>query len=139
MLVAGGLLALGRGTPKDMVSSYKWAFIVAEASRLAELKNGARQLLSFIEPKMTAEQVHRAKTEAYQFRSLANAPVQQSPPPAPARDPLPTLPSERSGSTRSAPAPQATSRTEPQKKTGTTEAEDLLSKVPPEIRKRYGL
>lgn len=72
MLVAAGLTALGKGTPKDYIVSYKWAFLVAQGSQMADLKNGGRQLIGMLEPRMSADQVQSAKTQAYQFRAVAS-------------------------------------------------------------------
>jgi TPR repeat protein len=134
MLVTSAFLAIGRGTQKDQISGYKWAYIVAEGSRAVDLKDGARQLLRMLEPKMTAEQIQRAKAEAYQFRALGNVPVQQTQPSEPRRDIVPPLPTTRPVTT----APAA-SQPESQKKGADVDIDALLNKVPPGLRNRFGL
>ena len=69
MLVLGGHLAIGRGAPKDNIAAYKWAYIVAEGSRVHESRNGARQLLTLLELRMTPADVAQAKSEALRFRA----------------------------------------------------------------------
>jgi hypothetical protein len=152
MLVAGGLTALGKGTPKDYVVSYKWAFLVAEGSQAMDMKNGGRQLISMLEPRMTADQIQRAKTQAYQFRAVgtvattatatpAAAPA-RTPPPAPA-PPAPSVQpatppqpaASASGGTQSSSALEA----EAKKQLTKENVDRLMKNVPPVYRKRFGL
>jgi hypothetical protein len=86
MLVAAGLTALGKGTPKDYVVSYTWAFLVAEGSQRTDMKNGGRQLISMLEPRMTADQIQRAKTQAYQFRAVGSVATTATPAAVPAQN-----------------------------------------------------
>ncbi len=62
MLVLAGLYAIGRGTSNDNLKAYKWAYIVSVGTRVEEFRNGARQLISVLETRMTPEQVNLAKT-----------------------------------------------------------------------------
>ena len=115
MLVAGGLTALGKGTPKDYVSSYKWAFLVAEGSQMTDMKNGARQLISMLEPRMTADQIQRAKTQAYQFRAVGSGGTTAAPAAAPARiSPTAVAPTPPAPSVQSPTPPASTAAVEPQ-------------------------
>ncbi len=115
MLVAGGLTALGKGTPKDYVSSYKWAFLVAEGSQMTDMKNGARQLISMLEPRMTADQIQRAKTQAYQFRATGSGGTTAAPAAAPAQiSPTAVAPTPPAPSVQSPTPPASTAAVEPQ-------------------------
>lgn len=117
MLVLAALLAIGRGTAKDEVAAYKWAYIVAEGSRVFEFKNGARQLLTLLETRMTPAKVAEAKADADRFRETkpqllgtpnpakdaASRPAPQSPAPITAREPQRTAaPSPSPGPTNDA-------------------------------------
>jgi hypothetical protein len=167
MLVAGGLTALGKGTPKDYVSSYKWAFLVAEGSQRTDLKNGGRQLIGMLEPRMTADQIQRAKTQAYQFRAVgtpattAAAPAQVSPQPlavAPAPPALslqptapPALQPQQSPTSSTAPPHQpaasasggtttpSSAALEARKHLGNQNVDRMIKNMPPQYRKRFGL
>jgi Sel1 repeat len=115
MLVAGGLTALGKGTPKDYVSSYKWAFLVAEGSQMPDMKNGGRQLISMLEPRMTADQIQRAKTQAYQFRAVGSDGTTTAPAAAPARISPTAVASAPPAASAQAPTPPApTAAVQPQ-------------------------
>ena len=58
MLILAGLYAVGRGVPKDNIKAYKWAYIVGAGSRVEEFRNGARQLTSLLESRMTPDDVN---------------------------------------------------------------------------------
>jgi len=92
MLILSGLLAIGRGTPRDYVASYKWAYIVSVASRTDEYRDGAKQLLGLIEPRMTPEQIAQAKSQAMSFRASSASPSSQASAPAPTNPTIPPLP-----------------------------------------------
>ena len=64
MLILAGLYATGRGAPKDNVQAYKWAYIVSAGSRVDEFRNGAKQLMGVLAPKMTTDEISRATAEA---------------------------------------------------------------------------
>jgi hypothetical protein len=64
MLIVAGLYATGRGVPKDNVQAYKWAYIVSVGSRVDEFRNGARQLMSVLAPKMKTDEISVATAEA---------------------------------------------------------------------------
>src|SRR5262249_16972707 len=70
MLVLAGMLAIGRGTQKDNVAAYKWAHIVSQGSRIPDLKNGASQLISLLETRMSAAEIAQAKSDALAFRAV---------------------------------------------------------------------
>jgi hypothetical protein len=151
MLVAGGLTALGKGTPKDYVGSYKWAFLVAEGSQAADMKNSGRQLITMLEPRMTADQIRRAKTEAYQFKAVgtpaaparisttapASAPSVQSPPPPASMASPPPPPASAPGATPAPALPLAA--VEARKHLNKENVDRLIQNVPPTYRKRFGL
>jgi Sel1 repeat len=168
MLVAGGLTALGKGTPKDYVVSYKWAFLVAEGSQMVDMKNGGRQLISMLQPRMTADEIQRAKTQAYQFRAVGTvattatpaaapapipptivapappAPSLQSPaPPAvgPQQSPrLSTAPLAQPAASASGGTPaQSPAALEAQKHLGKENVDRMIKNMPPEYRRRFGL
>ena len=168
MLVAGGLTALGKGTPKDYVVSYTWAFLVAEGSQRTDMKNGGRQLISMLEPRMTADQIQLAKTQAYQFRAVgsvattatpAAAPAQISPtavahaPPAPSVQSAtpPAVQPQPKSSTAPPPQPVASAsggtsaqspsalEAEAKKRLSKENVDRLMKNVPPVYRKRFGL
>jgi hypothetical protein len=152
MLVAGGLTALGKGTPKDYVGSYKWAFLVAEGSQANDMKNSGRQLIGMLEPRMTADQIRRAKADAYQFKAVgttaapAAAPARISattPAPAPSvqSTPAPALtvpPPQPAPSATPAPALPQTAA-EARKHLNKENVDRLIQNVPPSYRKRFGI
>jgi hypothetical protein len=159
MLVAAGMTALGKGTPKDYVVSYKWAFLVAEGAQAVDLKNGARQLMTLLQQRLTPEQILSAKTQAYQFRAIltpsaAAVPAATSPAataPAPAAAP-PTVAAPAPAAPALQPAsptggPQQTAQTPPaqtdvaleaQKHLNKENVDKLMKNVPPQYRKRFG-
>jgi hypothetical protein len=167
MLVAAGLTALGKGTPKDYIVSYKWAFLVAQGSQMADLKNGGRQLISMLEPRMSADQVQTAKTQAYQFRAVAspvprasvtNTPIATTAPAAtapasaavPVVAPAPAAPSLQSTTPTGGPQPaprvsetttspsQSPIAVEAQKHMSKEKVDRMMKNIPPEYRKRFG-
>ncbi len=81
MLVLSGLLAIGRGVQKDPVGAYKWAYIVGEASHIDEFKNGARQLVTLLETRMSPAEIAKGKSDAEHFHATKS---QSSSTPAPA-------------------------------------------------------
>jgi hypothetical protein len=144
MLVLAGLLTLGRGTPKDELAAYKWAHIVAEGSRVEEYKNGARQLRSLLETRMTPANVSQAKSDAERFRASTQSPATPSPastssgnstPPSPSAPARASEPTPTPGS----PLPSTASRDTPASKSDrNSEMDKMLDMVPPGMRKRYG-
>lgn len=167
MLVTAGLAALGKGTSKDYVVSYKWAFLVAEGSQQFDMKNGGRQLISLLEPRMTPEQIQGAKTMAYQFRAitvpvrpgaaipppaLATVPPTSVAPPPAAPTLQPTAPSAGPQPAPRAPAPAVSETTtspsspsqspialEAQKHMSKDNVDKMMKNIPPQFRKRFGL
>lgn len=140
MLVSGGLMALGKGTPLDYAGAYKWAFIVAEGSQKADMKSSARQLIGMLEPRMTADQIQRAKSDAYQFRAVGTTATTPPAAPAPARI-APTAPaaSAPAEARSDSPSPAAGELEKHLPKKDSVEVDKLLKRVPPEYRKRFGL
>jgi TPR repeat protein len=132
MLILGGLYAIGRGVPKDNIKAYKWAYIVGAGSRVEEFRNGARQLTSLLETRMTPDDVNLAKSDAGRWRATAgNTPAQTAAPaavqPAPAAPAPPPAP---------AAAPQAAApSSQPAKK---DDVDDLMNQIPA-LRKKLGL
>jgi hypothetical protein len=70
MLIVAGLYAIGRGTTKDNVKAYSWAYIVASASKVDEYRYGARQLKSLLMKKMTSDEIGRAVVAAKAWRAV---------------------------------------------------------------------
>jgi TPR repeat protein len=132
MLILGGLYAIGRGAPKDNIKAYKWAWIVGSASRVDEFRNGARQLTSLLETRMTPDEINRARSEASGWHSAPSTrPAQtaapaavQPPPPAPA-PPAPAV---------SAAAPQPAAPAPAAKK---SDSDNLMDQIPA-LRKKLG-
>jgi len=79
MLILAGLYATGRGVQKDNIQAYKWAYIVGAGSRVDEFRNGARQLMGVLAPKMTTDDISRATADAGRWHATitptAPAPV----------------------------------------------------------------
>lgn len=145
MLVLAGLLAIGRGTPKDESAAYKWAYIVAQGSRVYEFKNGAQQLLTLLETRMTPAKVIQAKSDAERFRAMKqstgapspaveppSSPTKPAPAPVAAQDP----PAAAASSAPS--SPTAAHVTPPAKSDRNSDIDKMLDMVPPGMRKRYG-
>ena len=134
MLILAGLYATGRGVPKDNIKAYKWAYIVGSASRVEEFRNGARQLTSLLETRMTPDDVNLAKSDAGRWRATASTgpaqtaapaavqPAPASPAPAPAVSAAPAAPQP------AAPAPQAAKK---------SDTDDLMNQIPA-LRKKLG-
>jgi TPR repeat protein len=73
MLILAGLYASGRGTAKDNVKAYKWAYVVASASKVDGFRNGARRLLGVLETRMTADETSLSKTNAASWHATPAA------------------------------------------------------------------
>ena len=139
MLVLAGLYAIGRGTSNDNLKAYKWAYIVSVGTRVEEFRNGARQLISVLETRMTPEQVNLAKTAAGGWRAVRtqakpgvptdNVRQDSQPPPAPA-------------ASKQAPASPAADSISPQGPRSSSIKKDdmdaILEQVPSGLRKRFG-
>ena len=144
MLILAGLYAIGRGVERNNVESYKWAYIVNGASRVEEFRNGARQLMSVLEGRMSAEEINLAKTEASQWRAVVvgkqapaarpdsfsrNSPYVAPPAPAPAV----------AAPVAAAPAPAATAPSpSSQPSANISDIDGLLKQVPSGLRKKFG-
>jgi TPR repeat protein len=144
MLVLSGLYAIGRGTTKDNVSAYKWAYIVSVGTRVEEFRNGARQLMGLLETKMTAAEISRARSEAgawhaapTQVRLAAPTDNAPRPPPLPtvskqsAPPPPASAPAANTAATSNSPAPHSGSGKK-------DDMDEMMDRVPPELRKRFG-
>jgi hypothetical protein len=154
MLIVAGLYASGRGVTKDNVKAYSWGYIVASASKVDEYRNGARQLMSLLEKRMTSDEIGHGVVAARAWRAVPAAgvtkasnieraaddssdqPAPAAPPPAPAVvQPAPALAPSSAVSQpalpRIAPAP-------PAKNARRDDVHDLLDQVPQGLRKRFG-
>jgi len=139
MLVLAGLYAIGRGTSNDNLNAYKWAYIVSVGTRVEEFRNGARQLISVLETRMTPEQVNLAKTAAGGWRAVRtqakpavptdNVRQDSQPPPPPA-------------ASKQSPATSSADSISPQGPRSSSIKKDdmdaILEQVPSGLRKRFG-
>jgi hypothetical protein len=160
MLITSGLYAIGRGVQKDYVRAYEYAYIVSSVAKVDEFRNGSRQLIGVLEPKMTAEEINRAKTDASQWHAVSNpnqvkvsVPADNTraapllPPPAASSNPRPSPPASNpqpAPATSNAPAsPRPSNEPEPRvaagKNTKKDDVDNILDQVPQGLRKRFGL
>ena len=143
MLVLSGLYAIGRGTPKDNVNAYKWAYIISVGTRVEEFRNGARQLMGLLETKMTADELSRARSEAGRWHAVPTqarlaVPTDDVKRDSPLPQPLSTLPKPSAPATVPA-ANTAASSNSPAPRSGKKDdMDELMDKVPSELRKRFG-
>jgi TPR repeat protein len=156
MLVLAGMLAVGRGTLKDNVTAYKWAYIVSQGSRTPDLKNGASQLISLLETRMNGAEIAKAKSDAIAFRATqtnsstrepaapapapaaAYVPNTISPPPPPQATVVPPT-SVATPLPQSAPITREMEAKRPQSRNERdSDVDRLLDNIPPNIRKRFG-
>jgi TPR repeat protein len=139
MLVLAGLYAIGRGTSNDNLNAYKWAYIVSVGTRVEEFRNGARQLISVLETRMTPEQVDLAKTAAGGWRAVRTQAkpavptdnASQPPPPPAASKQSPASPATSSADTISPQGPRSSSIKK-------DDMDAILEQVPSGLRKRFG-
>jgi TPR repeat protein len=82
MLIVAGLYAVGRGVQKNNINAYKWAYIVNNASRVDEFRNGSRQLMGVLESRMSPEEVNYSRSEAGRWRPVVTARPSAAPPAA---------------------------------------------------------
>lgn len=146
MLILAGLYAIGRGVERNNVESYKWAYLVNGASRVEEFRNGARQLMSVLEGRMSSEEINLARTEASQWRAVVvgnPAPAahpdsfsRNSPYVAPAA-PAPAIAAAAPVAAAPAPAAPAPSPSS-QPSADISDIDGLLKQVPSGLRKRFG-
>ena len=143
MLVLSGLYAIGRGTPKDNVNAYKWAYIISVGTRVEEFRNGARQLMGLLETKMTADELSRARSEAGRWHAAPTqarlaVPAYDVKRDSPLPQPLSMLPKPSAPATVPA-ANTAASSNSPAPRSGKKDdMDELMDKVPSELRKRFG-
>jgi len=141
MLVLAGLYAIGRGTSNDNLKAYKWAYIVSVGTRVEEFRNGARQLISVLETRMTPEQINQAKVDAGGWRAVRTqakpaVPTdnvrQDSQPPAPAASKqAPASPATGSADSSSPQGPRSSSIKK-------DDMDAILEQIPSGLRKRFG-
>jgi len=148
MLILAGLYAVGRGVEKDNIKAYKWAYIINGASRVDEYRNGARQLISVLERKMSAEDINYAKQEANRWRATpAGKSGQNTAPSAPASSAPSLASSPQATSPQTAAAsPPVPATAQPATRTSSTDSssgkkndvDNLLDQVPSGLRKKFG-
>jgi len=161
MLIVAGLYASGRGTTKDNVKAYSWAYIVASAGKLEEDRNGARQLMSLLMKRMTSDEIGRAVVAARAWRAVRTAgagksphieraaesdqPAAAAPPPVPVV--VPSAPAAQPSTVVSQPAPSnvtvlpaspKATPAQPVKNAKRDDVRELVDQVPPGLRKRFG-
>jgi TPR repeat protein len=132
MLILGGLYAIGRGVPKDNIKAYKWAYIVGAGSRVEEFRNGARQLTSLLETRMTPDDVNLAKSDAGRWRATASTGPAQTAAPA-AIQPAPASPAPAPAVSAAPAAPQPAAPQAAKK----SDTDDLMNQIPA-LRKKLG-
>jgi TPR repeat protein len=140
ILILSGLYAIGRGTAKNNISAYKWATVAASGARIQETRNGARQLIGVLEGRMSREEVQQAKSEAERWRPMPSQRQNPAEISTPERRDVESAPPARQTTTaddsiRPSRAP------EPEKESSgrNSGVDDLLSRMPPGLRKRLGL
>lgn len=149
MLILAGLSAIGRGAPQDNLGAYKWAYIVAYASKVDEFRNGARQLMGVLETRLTPDQVYAAKTDASRWHANPTAkPAPTAQPGQPAPAPVPTVANASPPPAAPSPPPQPQSPAkitvypspQPASPQGAkkSDADNLLDQVPQSLRKKFG-
>jgi TPR repeat protein len=72
MLITSGRYAIGRGVQKDHVRASAYATIVSSVTKVDEIRNGSRQLMGVLEPKMTPEEINRANSDASRWHAVSN-------------------------------------------------------------------
>jgi hypothetical protein len=150
MLILSGLYATGRGVKKDNVQAYKWAYLVNAGSKVDEYRNDSRQLIGQLEAKMTPAEISQAKSEAYKFHAVsAKAQVQTAAAKtAPAEDLTRAAPAQPIGAAPTMPSPAASAPLPAKANDNSDEPsrvvrrpnieEQVLDRVPHNLRKRYG-
>ena len=142
MLVLAGLYAIGRGTSNDNLNAYKWAYIVSVGTRVEEFRNGARQLMSVLETRMTPEQVNLAKTAAGGWRAVRTQAKPAVPTDSVRQDSQPPPAPAVSKQSPAAPATSSADSNNPQGPRSSSIKKDdmdaILEQVPSGLRKRFG-
>ena len=139
MLILAGLYAVGRGVHKDNVKAYRWAYIVSNASRVDEFRDGSRQLMGVLEGRMTPEEIKLAKSEADRWHAVAtNTPTPPAPPPdtssnAPPAAPPPVI--TTAAPIAPAPPPPAASSPRPPAKTTSDDSSSPLDTITKNVKK----
>jgi TPR repeat protein len=144
MLVLSGLYAIGQGTLQDNISAYKWAYIVSVGTRVEEFRNGARQLMGLLETKMTSGDLNRARSEANAWQAAPSQPKLAAPTDNAPSQPSPTA--LKPSPPASAPAASTAASSNPQPQPPHTSSnsgrkddmDEMMNRVPPEVRKRFG-
>ena len=132
MLILAGLYAVGRGVQRDNVKAYKWAYIVGAGSRVEEFRNGARQLVSLLETRITPEDVNLAKSDAGRWHATASTGPAQTAAPA-AVQPAPASPAPAPAVSAAPAAPQPAAPQAAKK----SDTDDLMNQIPA-LRKKLG-
>jgi TPR repeat protein len=142
MLILAGLYAIGRGVQKNNINAYKWAYIVNGASRVDEFRNGSRQLMGVLEPRMSPEEVNYARSEAGRWRPVVTS-RQSAAPPAASTAPAPPP-------AASATPPTAAANPQPPARTSSDDSSSPLDSLAkkgdidsflrevPSLRKKFG-
>jgi hypothetical protein len=140
MLVLGGLYAIGRGTPKDNVNAYKWAYIVSVGTRVDEFRNGARQLMGVLETRMTSGELSQARASAASWHAVPTQARLATPADNPAPQPSPPVskPSPPASAVAGASGPTASSADSGPRSGKKDDIDNLMDKMPSELRKRFG-
>lgn len=160
MLITSGLYAIGRGVRKDYVRAYEYAYIVSSVTKIDEFRNGSRQLMGVLEPKMTPEEINRAKTDASQWHAVSNpnqvkvsvpadntraAPLLTPPAASSNPRPPPLASNPQPAPAISNPLPSARASNEPAeprvaagKNAKKDDVDNILDQVPQGLRKRFG-
>lgn len=143
MLVLSGLYAIGQGTLQDNISAYKWAYIVSVGTRVEEFRSDARQVIGLLETKMTSGDINRARSEANAWRAAPAQPKLAAP--TGNAQPSSTVTTQPPPPT-SAPAASTAASSNPQPQPPRTSSnngrrddmDEMMNRVPPELRKRFG-
>jgi hypothetical protein len=142
-LILSGLYVIGRGTPSDLISAYKWASIAASVAEIDEQRNGARQLIGVLESRLTPDELRRAKVEAERGDLATSRAPQDSTNDTGADrrrpEPLPAVSSQPRQSTVEKPAKSGSAVEAGTDSKLKSDVDDLLNRLPAELRKRMGL
>jgi hypothetical protein len=142
LLIVSGLYAIGRGVPKDNVKAYEYAFIVSSATKVDEFRNGSRQLMGVLEPRMTPEEINLARTDASRWRATGRStqvsiPANAGPsgPTPPRTTPNPPPPPATTTAPEDPTPLKPVAKADPPKK---GDVDNLLDQVPQGLRKKFG-
>jgi TPR repeat protein len=141
MLVLAGLYAIGRGTSNDNLKLPDGPHS-SVGTRVEEFRNGARQLMSVLETRMTPEQVNLAKTAASGWRAVRTQARPAVPTDNVRQDSQPPPPPAASKQSPASPATSSADSISPQGPRSSSIKKDdmdaILEQVPSGLRKRFG-